>query len=621
MASPLTDRSGALAPADGDPGGTADAVVAAVAEIAGAAGRLVSRAVARRATGSPTSPTGRASRAWRSPPSTGRTPPGRALRPDQEVVSVAWSPGRRHGWPTWSAPAARSARSCTPSGPTVPASGCSPVRTRAPPCSPGAGPAPGTTSAPSPRATARTPTSSWWTRLTGAPARPGRRGLPVGHRGVGRRPVRAGPPRSAGLPAHRLADVATGEQRRVLPAGRPRGPRVRGRPLRTGRRLGLRAGLAARGARRRPRRSGRGPALRPAATGRGPGRARTARTPTSTATPCVPTAPCSRSGPSDGVTELCVHALSDGALSPAVALPEPVMPGWSLPADGTTMVAELTGPARPAGPVGRPGRRAAAPRAAAVGLPRPSVTPPSGAAGALRVLGPGRAAAVGLAVHAGRRAAGPTARSSASTGARRGRSGRGSRRSPRAWSPPGFTVFAPNVRGLRRVRPGVHDRRRRPGPRGVLRRRPDDGRRTRRRRDRRAGPGRGARLVLRRLPHAGRADPLAGPVRRGRHRRRHERPADLLRRAPSRGWPRRRSPSTATRSPTARCSPRSSPMTSLDRPTSPVLFAHGDRDTNVPGRRVRAGAPGAAGSAGRAATCCSCPVRATPSWAATTSSS
>ena len=38
----------------------------------------------------------------------------------------------------------------------------------------------------------------------------------------------------------------------------------------------------------------------------------------------------------DEVTELCVHALSDGALIRTVALPEPVMPGWSLSADGTS---------------------------------------------------------------------------------------------------------------------------------------------------------------------------------------------------------------------------------------------------------------------------------------------
>jgi dipeptidyl aminopeptidase/acylaminoacyl peptidase len=51
----------------------------------------------------------------------------------------------------------------------------------------------------------------------------------------------------------------------------------------------------------------------------------------------------------DGVTELAVHALSDGARIRTVALPEPVMPGWSLAGDGSTMVAELTGPRAPRG--------------------------------------------------------------------------------------------------------------------------------------------------------------------------------------------------------------------------------------------------------------------------------
>jgi dipeptidyl aminopeptidase/acylaminoacyl peptidase len=51
----------------------------------------------------------------------------------------------------------------------------------------------------------------------------------------------------------------------------------------------------------------------------------------------------------DGVTELTVHALSDGSPVRTIPLPEPVMPGWSLSADGSTMVAELTGPRTPRG--------------------------------------------------------------------------------------------------------------------------------------------------------------------------------------------------------------------------------------------------------------------------------
>ena len=49
------------------------------------------------------------------------------------------------------------------------------------------------------------------------------------------------------------------------------------------------------------------------------------------------------------VTELWVHDLSDGSPLRRVALPEPVMPGWSLAADGATLVAELTGPQVPRG--------------------------------------------------------------------------------------------------------------------------------------------------------------------------------------------------------------------------------------------------------------------------------
>ena len=52
----------------------------------------------------------------------------------------------------------------------------------------------------------------------------------------------------------------------------------------------------------------------------------------------------------DGVTELRVHAaVRRRAASGEIALPEPVMPGWSLAADGATMVAELTGPRTPRG--------------------------------------------------------------------------------------------------------------------------------------------------------------------------------------------------------------------------------------------------------------------------------
>src|SRR5829696_9513387 len=50
-----------------------------------------------------------------------------------------------------------------------------------------------------------------------------------------------------------------------------------------------------------------------------------------------------------GVSQLRVHALSDGSCVREIALAEPVLPGWSLSADGTTMVAELMGPRSPRG--------------------------------------------------------------------------------------------------------------------------------------------------------------------------------------------------------------------------------------------------------------------------------
>jgi dipeptidyl aminopeptidase/acylaminoacyl peptidase len=49
----------------------------------------------------------------------------------------------------------------------------------------------------------------------------------------------------------------------------------------------------------------------------------------------------------DGVTQLRLHALADGAVIREVPLPDPVMPGWSLAADGSHLVAELTGPCAP----------------------------------------------------------------------------------------------------------------------------------------------------------------------------------------------------------------------------------------------------------------------------------
>ncbi|SEP10027.1 S9 family peptidase [Trujillonella endophytica] len=50
-----------------------------------------------------------------------------------------------------------------------------------------------------------------------------------------------------------------------------------------------------------------------------------------------------------GVSRLAVHDLACGAVVERIPLPEPVLPGWSLAADGATMVAELTGPHAPRG--------------------------------------------------------------------------------------------------------------------------------------------------------------------------------------------------------------------------------------------------------------------------------
>jgi Tol biopolymer transport system component len=81
----------------------------------------------------------------------------------------------------------------------------------------------------------------------------------------------------------------------------------------------------------------------------------------------------------DGVTELLVHAASDGAVVRQIALPEPVLPGWSLSADGATMIAELTGPRAPRGlwvvPITGPAAPALVP--SAPGRPDPAllVTP------------------------------------------------------------------------------------------------------------------------------------------------------------------------------------------------------------------------------------------------------
>ncbi|SCX38978.1 Dipeptidyl aminopeptidase/acylaminoacyl peptidase [Klenkia marina] len=49
----------------------------------------------------------------------------------------------------------------------------------------------------------------------------------------------------------------------------------------------------------------------------------------------------------DGSTELELRRLADGELVRRIPLPQPVMPGWSMAADGSALVAELTGPGAP----------------------------------------------------------------------------------------------------------------------------------------------------------------------------------------------------------------------------------------------------------------------------------
>jgi dipeptidyl aminopeptidase/acylaminoacyl peptidase len=79
----------------------------------------------------------------------------------------------------------------------------------------------------------------------------------------------------------------------------------------------------------------------------------------------------------DGGTELSVHDGGTGELLRRVPLPEPVMPGWAPAADGETLVAELTGPTAPRAlwRISLSGLRR--PRPVRLGLPRPAVRPRS----------------------------------------------------------------------------------------------------------------------------------------------------------------------------------------------------------------------------------------------------
>ena len=111
------------------------------------------------------------------------------------------------------------------------------------------------------------------------------------------------------------------------------------------------------------------------------------------------------------------------------------------------MVAELTGPRTPRGlwvvaARRRPTRRACCRPRRRAPTRRLLVTP-----GAARLPRPRRAAAVGLALHAARRARRPTARWSASTAGPEGQERPGFSPVAQSLVAAGLTVFAPNVRG------------------------------------------------------------------------------------------------------------------------------------------------------------------------------
>ncbi|MCV2489636.1 prolyl oligopeptidase family serine peptidase [Geodermatophilus sp. YIM 151500] len=288
----------------------------------------------------------------------------------------------------------------------------------------------------------------------------------------------------------------------------------------------------------------------------------------------------------DGVTELALHDGATGALLREVALPEPVLPGWSLAADGATLVAELTGPKAPRAlwrvPLAGRGRPAPVP----LGLRRPDPAP---------LVEPVRctyAGADGLPL-AGWLYRPPDVHGPARTVVSFHGGPEGQERP--AWSPvaqslvaAGLTVFAPDVRGS--------------GGYGRAFVSADD------------GPAREASFAdvpatVAALVTAG----VAEPGRIGAHGWSYGGYLTLV--ALTR-WPglfaagatlagmsdlrtffAGTEPWMAAASVTEYGDPvadgellaRLSPMTALDRVTAPVLLAHGDRDTNVPvGESVQA---------------------------------
>ncbi|MCZ2817672.1 S9 family peptidase [Modestobacter sp. VKM Ac-2984] len=146
-----------------------------------------------------------------------------------------------------------------------------------------------------------------------------------------------------------LVDVATGVQRRVIPLTDPGGGASEdGRFAPDGSAVFLRAALPARPGLPRSDRTGLVRVPLDADRQPGPAQVLLARPDAdldSYAVRADGTVLCVWNA--DGSTELELRDLTDGGRLRAVALPHPVMPGWSLSADGGTLLAELTGPTSP----------------------------------------------------------------------------------------------------------------------------------------------------------------------------------------------------------------------------------------------------------------------------------